>query len=427
MSTMQFNFRAVTISHKTAPIEVRELMALNHDQVNNLLLYFKEFGDISEALILSTCNRTEIYYQADSNKRQEIIKLIGIENGVNRIAQYEKYFVDLDDHQQCLQHLFRVAIGLEAQVVGDLQISNQVKRAYQSSADAGMAGPFLHRLMHTTFFTNKRVVQETTFRDGAASVSYVAADMVQDLASEIIDPNILILGVGEIGADVCRNLADAGLENVSIANRTAHKAEKLAAECEFDTIPLSEALSQLGQADVIISSIAMEEPFISAQMVRNLNILGHKYFFDLSVPRSIEDEVDEIAGALLYNIDDIKSKANAALEKRMKAIPRVKEIIEESIVEFSTWSSEMVVSPTINKLKDALEEIRQEEVARYLKGTDLQQAKMVDKLTKSMMQKIIKLPVLQLKAACKRGEAETLIDVLNDLFDLEKSPSSKQE
>ena len=402
-------------------------MALNHDQVNKLLSYFKEFGDISEAMILSTCNRTEVYYQSDSNKKQEIIRLIGIENGVNKISRYEKYFQDLDDHQKSIQHLFNVAIGLEAQVVGDLQISNQVKRAYQSSADTGLAGPFLHRLMHTTFFTNKKVVQETTFRDGAASVSYVAADMVKDLASEIINPNVLILGVGEIGADVCRNLADAGFENVHIANRTAQKAEKLAAECGFDTIPFNEAISKLGDADVIISSIATEEPFITAQMVKNLNIQGHKYLFDLSVPRSIEDEVDNIAGALLYNIDDIKSKANAALEKRMRAIPRVKEIIEESISEFSAWSSEMVVSPIINKLKSALEEIRQEEIARHLKGSDLQQAKMIDRLTKSMMQKIIKLPVLQLKAACKRGEAETLIDVLNDLFDLEKSTSAKTE
>ncbi len=423
---MQNNFRAVTISHKTAPIDIRELMALGNDQISHLLSYFKEFGDISEALILSTCNRTEVYYQSGENKSAEIIRLIGLENDVDNIGQYEKYFTDLDDHQQTVQHLFNVAIGLEAQVVGDLQISNQVKRAYQSSADAGLAGPFLHRLMHTIFFTNKKVIQETSFRDGAASVSYVTAEMVKDLASEIINPTVLVLGLGEIGEDVCRNLMDAGFEHIYITNRTAHKAEQLAAECGFGTIPFNEAVSKLNQADVIISSIAKEEPFITAQMVENLNILGYKYFFDLSVPRSIEDEVDNVAGALLYNIDDIKSKANAALEKRIKAIPRVKEIIKESIAEFSTWSNEMVVSPTINKLKGALEEIRKEEIARFLKGTDLKQAKMVDKLTKSMMQKIIKLPVLQLKAACKRGEAETLIDVLNDLFDLEKSASNKE-
>lgn len=426
MSIMQNNFRAVTISHKTAPIDIRELMALGNDQISHLLSYFKEFGDISEALILSTCNRTEVYYQSGENKSTEIIRLIGLENDVDNIGQYEKYFTDLDDHQQTVQHLFNVAIGLEAQVVGDLQISNQVKRAYQSSADAGLAGPFLHRLMHTIFFTNKKVIQETSFRDGAASVSYVTAEMVKDLASEIINPTVLVLGLGEIGEDVCRNLMDAGFEHIYITNRTAHKAKQLAAECGFGTIPFNEAVSKLNQADVIISSIAKEEPFITAQMVENLNILGYKYFFDLSVPRSIEDEVDNVAGALLYNIDDIKSKANAALEKRIKAIPRVKEIIKESIAEFSTWSNEMVVSPTINKLKGALEEIRKEEIARFLKGTDLKQAKMVDKLTKSMMQKIIKLPVLQLKAACKRGEAETLIDVLNDLFDLEKSASNKE-
>jgi glutamyl-tRNA reductase len=130
--------------------------------------------------------------------------------------------------------------------------------------------------------------------------------------------------------------------------------------------------------------------------------------------------VEENPAAIVYNVDSIKSKADSALEKRVKAIPQVEQIIAESIEEFNDWSKEMIVSPTINSLKNALEQIRQEELARYLKNASKEQGEMVELVTKSMMQKIIKLPVLQLKAACKRGEAETLIDVLNSLFNLEK-------
>jgi len=130
--------------------------------------------------------------------------------------------------------------------------------------------------------------------------------------------------------------------------------------------------------------------------------------------------VEDVPGALVYNIDDIQSKASEALDKRLSAIPAVKNIISESINDFNDWSKEMIVSPTIKKLKNALEEIRKEEIAKYLKEASDTESQIIDKVTKSMMQKIMKLPVLQLKAACKRGEAENLIDILNDLFDLEK-------
>ena len=154
-------------------------------------------------------------------------------------------------------------------------------------------------------------------------------------------------------------------------------------------------------------------------MVQPLNGLTYKYFIDLAVPRSVEPEVEQLPGVMLYNIDTIRSRANAALARRMEAVPTVEAIIDESVAEFNDWSKEMVVSPTINKLKNALEQIRQEEMARFTKQLSQEEAAKMDKITSSMMQKIIKLPVLQLKAACKRGEAETLIDVLNDLFNLE--------
>ena len=152
-----------------------------------------------------------------------------------------------------------------------------------------------------------------------------------------------------------------------------------------------------------------------------------KHFIDLSVPRSIESGIEEINGVLLYNIDNIKSRADEALNKRLDSVPQVEQLVSDAIDEFDDWSKDMSVNPTINKLKNALEQIRKDEIARHLKGASEEEVFKVDKLTKSIMQKVIKLPVLQLKAACRRGEAETLIDVLNDLFDLEKETLSSNK
>jgi glutamyl-tRNA reductase len=175
----------------------------------------------------------------------------------------------------------------------------------------------------------------------------------------------------------------------------------------------------LKEADVVISSIARDTPFFTTDMIQRLEVLSYKFFIDLSVPRSVEASVENIPGILVYNIDTIQSKASEALAQRLAAIPQVKAIIAESLLQFNDWTKEMMVSPTIHKLKNALENIRQEEIARYLKKLGPEETKLVDDITRNIMQKIIKLPVLQLKAACKRGEAETLIDVLNDLFNLE--------
>lgn len=419
---MHRNFRAISLSFKNAPLDIRELVAFDEKACKRILRYFDEFTDISEALVVSTCNRTEIYYTSPQNLSEDIIKLIGLERKIDNIESFSEYFVEYNDWTEAVEHLYYVSIGLEAQVVGDLQIINQIKNAYQWSADENMAGPFLHRLLHSIFYTNKRVVQETSFRDGAASVSYVTVDLVDDLTSRLECPNILVLGLGEIGEDVCRNLENIKSKNVLICNRTQETAQALADECGYDTLPFSEFKGRIAEFDVIISSIAAKEPIIDKSLFNTNQVHSHKYLFDLSVPRSIEHDVEDIPGLLLYNIDNIQSKASSALEKRLAAIPDVKAIITSAIDDFSEWSKEMEVSPVINKLSNALEEIRQSEVARHMKGLNDKESEMLEKVTKSMMQKIIKLPILQLKAACKRGEAESLIDVLNDLFNLEAQP-----
>jgi glutamyl-tRNA reductase len=417
---MHNHFKAIGLSFSNAPIEIREQIAIDENVCRRLLRYFKEFTDFTDVLILSTCNRTEIYYSSELDQSDTILKLLGIEKNLSNIIELKEYFQVYADHDQAVKHLFDVAMGLEAQVVGDMQISNQVKRAYQMSADENLAGPFLHRLLHTVFFTNKRVVQETSFRDGAASVSYATAELISELTIDIKNPKVLIIGLGEIGADLCRNLSDTTDKDIFISNRTMAKAEALALECGLKMLPFENVHNEIQDADVIVCAIGSQTPYVTKEMLKGVEILRYKYFIDLSVPRSIDLSIEDLPGVLVYNIDNIQNKTTEALQKRVAAIPQVKQIVKEALEEFNNWSEEMVVSPTIQKLKNALEQIRQQEIARHLKSLNEEESQLVEKVTRGMMQKIIKLPVLQLKAACKRGEAETLIDVLNDLFNLEK-------
>ncbi|WP_026999095.1 glutamyl-tRNA reductase [Eisenibacter elegans] len=422
---MNNHFRAISLSYKSAPVAIRESVSLNEEQSKLLLNLLRQEPEISDLLVISTCNRTEVYYASPQNYRDNILAAFAEVKQIANIADYQEYFVNIDEPIVAVRHLFHVAMGLESQVVGDLQISNQIKNAYQWAADMGTAGPFLHRLMHTIFFTNKRVVQETAFRTGAASTSYAAVEWVEEIAADLISPKVLVLGLGEIGADVFLNLQNSNIEHIMLCNRTLAKTAKYAENTRAEVVPFEKAWQAIAEADIIISSVATAHPFVTKDRLEALNILSFKYFIDLSMPRSVAPDVEQVNGVLAYNIDDIKNKASQALERRLQAIPAVERIIEESLADFEEWTKEMNVSPTIQKLKNALEQIRMEELDRYFKELNDEEREKVDKITKSMMQKIIKYPVLHLKAACKRGEADTLIDVLSELFDLEKQPVLK--
>ncbi|HEY8511285.1 MAG TPA: glutamyl-tRNA reductase [Cyclobacteriaceae bacterium] len=421
---MQENFRALILTYKMAPVAVREQVSLNEEGVKNLLTFAQSYTSASDVLVVSTCNRTEIYYQSEKDHRAEFLNGLRLIKGIP-IEEAERYFVDLKG-DAAIRHLFEVAIGLDAQIIGDLQVSGQVKSAYQWSADMNMAGPFLHRLMHTIFFTNKRVVQETTFRDGAASLSYATTEMIQELAGGNRRARILVLGVGEIGQDVVRNLIDQDFDpqQVVVLNRTPDKARKLAEQGGFRFGGLDMLENEVRQADIVVSSVSGTSPLITSDLLGG-SLLSHKYFIDLSVPRSVDPALEHIPGVVLYNLDEITEKTQEAVNRRKAAIPRVQEIIREALEEFEDWAREMIVSPTIQKLKNTLEQIRREELARYIKNATPAEAARLDEMSRSFMQKILKYPVLHLKAACKRGDSESISELLHDLFNLERVREKK--
>jgi glutamyl-tRNA reductase len=405
-------FKSVSLSHRTAPLAIREMLALNEEESKGFYVKCKDLFGLNELLIVSTCNRTEFYYTSDRDISTDLIKAFLIEKGLTNTAEYLGYFKQMDETEDSLRHLFEVATGLQSKVVGDLQIPNQIKKAYQQAADSNMAGPYLHRLMHTIFYSNKRVAQETSFRDGAASVSYATVALAEELSQALPNPKVLILGLGEIGLDVCKNMEDKDFAEFTVMNRTIEKAEKIAAGKElFRVAPLSDLWKEIAAADIIISSVRTDSPIITQAEIKKLQLLSFKYFIDLSVPRSIEDGIEKINGVLLYNIDTLKERADEALATRLASIPEVKTIIEESIISFNDWSKEMEVSPTINKLKNALEQIRKEELNRHMKGLTKEETEKLEKITAGLVQKIIKQPIIHLKAACKRGDSDKMVDV----------------
>ncbi len=421
---MQESIKAISLSHKRASVGIREQVHLSSVAARNLLSQIKKIFDLEEALVLSTCNRTEVYYSSSLDLSQEILKLLCIEKGIVDHKEFIPYFEFITDEETVVRHLFRVAMGLDSQVIGDLQISNQIKTSYGAAVELEMAGPFLHRLLHTIFHANKRVQQETAYRDGAASISYACGELVKDLTQSHKEASVLIIGLGEMGRDVARNLGKVP-SRLALVNRTDLKAQELAEELNADFIPYDRLYEVLGEFTVIVSAVSGNSPIIRREHFRNHVRFDQKFLVDLCVPRSIDAEVEKISGFVVYDIDEIRTETDRTISRRIAAIPAVEAIIGKEMADFREWRKELGISPVIQRFKDALEDIRHEQMARYLKKCTAEEVKLMDAVTRGMVNKIIKLPVLQLKAACKRGEAEPLAEVLNDLFNLEPKTVEK--
>ena len=415
---MQESFKVLSLSHRKAAVDVRELMHLSDQAASNLASNLNKILGLEEVLVLSTCNRTEIYFSSAVDRSMEVLRLLCMEKGIGNPLKYEHFFEYIDDEAAAVRHLFRVAMGLDSQVIGDLQISNQVKLAYAASAKLNLAGPFLHRLMHTIFHANKRVQQETPYRDGAASISYASAELAKELVNMHQQPSILVVGMGEMGRDVAKNLANS-FDRIALSNRTDAKAAVLAEEIGAEMVPHADLYQALKDHTVVISAVSGDTPIFRPEHFQGLADFQQKFLIDLCVPRSVDPAVENIPGILVYDIDEIKTRTDETVSRRIAAIPAVEAIIDSEMSGFNLWRKELSISPVIQRFKEALEDIRKDELARYLKNASEQESQLAEKITKSMINKIIKLPVLQLKAACQRGEEENLAEVLNDLFNLE--------
>lgn len=410
--------KAVILKHQNASVEIRELFHYEAEQIEELLLKIQELLGLNEFFVISTCNRTEVYYISEQNFDSQLIKILCHLKGIFEVENYVKYFTFYHDPHQVLTHLFSVSVGLESVVLGDLQIIHQVKQAYILANQYKLVGPFFHRMFHAIFHVNKRVQNETNLKNGSASVAYVGAEICYELIQNLHQPKILVLGLGEMGKNLSENLMDNfGVEHLYISNRSIEKCIQFNEKYSASIIPFEDLKTTLQDFDIVVSAISVNEPFILPDEFQN-SFKTH-YFIDLGVPRSVHPELEKL-GNVIFNIDDIQYRVNEALETRKQSIPKVKQIIEEEVKTLVEWSKELSISPVIQQIKEALDQIRKEELSKYMNKVDEQSMKFMEEITQSMVQKIIKYPVLQLKAACKRGQEETLIEALKELFIIEK-------
>ena len=413
------NFCSFGLSYNTCTLEIREKFSFTEAEAKKLMYRVREFFNIDEFLVLSTCNRSEFYYVPNQSVSvEDLIRLVLIEKGIFDENSVSALFTVFSNPQETIRRLFEVSAGLHSSVIGDLQITAQIKKAYQWSSDIGMAGPFLHRLMHTIFYTNKRIAQQTHFRNGAASTSYAASELVELVSNKNKAVPLLLVGLGEIGQSVLSNLVDKGFSNITVTNRSEPKAKELSETFQCRYTSWETLFEEVAKSAIIISSISCEYPLFTKDKWAGFTSPVYKFFIDLSVPRSIAPDLEDLPGYIVYNIDSINSQINVAKDRRRDAVPQVHSIIEESLSEFENWCEHLTVSSTLQKLKSALEEIQKKEMARHVKSLTDSDSRTIELVTASILQKVLNLPALQLKAACKRGEAEQMALALRDLFDL---------
>ena len=416
------NLLSIGISHHTAPLEIREKMWLSVDEMREALKQLKE-RFFQECVLVSTCNRTEVYGMTpevqldDAMLRRFMIDF----KGVTKDVQPEHFVGTFGGG--AVNHLFKVASGIDSMVLGDIQILNQVKESFNLSVELDAAGPVMNRLMQTALHVGKRTRTETTICEGAVSVSYAAVELASKIFEDFASKSVLLIGAGETGELTMKHLLGRGIGNVKIANRTREKAESLVATMGGTVVDYQDMVEALRTSDIVISSVNSPSYIVQPDDVhkvmkqRSNNPL---FIIDIGVPRNVNPAAGKIDNVFLYDMDSLNAVVDRSLEKRKAEIPRVTRIIREEMVEFFHWYNSLQVGPTIHDLRESLESIRQQEVEKNINRFTPEDRELVDMITKRIVNKILHQPMTTLKHGAENGSGgkETIlrINALRELF-----------
>ena len=415
----RFLLNLISFNYKSTDLICREKIIIYDNELESIISHLKDVFNLEDIFIISTCNRTEIYYRSENSTPDQIIRyLLLLKN-----LRYETYVdqVKVITGDETLTYFFKMALGLESQVPGDIQLISQVKKAYKNNISYQSYSPQMHRLMHLIFYTNKQVTNQTKFRSGAASISYSVIELIRKRFAKPQNLNILLVGLGDIGSDVAKNLTVLNPKSVTLANRTRTRALELARELHFLTVDIENIATVFSESDVFISGLAVKTPFFKPKNFEPFKKTS--CLIDLSLPRSIDEKFRDIPKIELYNLDDINNQIADTLEYRQGEIPKILEIIRQNLNNFHEWVDETSFTPMIQKFKRCLDQIRRNEINKYANNLTEDQIESVELITKAMLNKIVKLPVVQIKSACKREDADNFIEALADLFDLERISS----
>lgn len=400
------------INHKTASVALRERVAFGPDLAPRALQELMSAPGVAETVILSTCNRTELYCSLNEGGDSNVVRLW--------LQQFHNLDEDeltacLYQHQgeEAIRHLMRVACGLDSLVLGEPQILGQIKQAYSQSHQAGSLKGLLERLFQKSFSVAKRVRTETDIGASAVSVAFAAVSLAKRIFSDLGRTKVLLVGAGETVELVARHLKEQSVTQMMVANRTLERAQNLAQEFEAEVMTLEQIPDFLPQADIVISSTASPLPIIGKGMVeRALKARRHKpiLLVDIAVPRDIEPEVDELNDAYLYTVDDLQGIIEQNMEARKRAAAQAERIILEERDQFMAWYRSLHSVDLIRHYRAQAEAVREQELARALQalaqGEDATQV--VQQLTRRLTNKLIHTPTQALSQAGKDGDQDML-------------------
>lgn len=420
---------AVGINYETAPVEVRECFAFSEADCENALRELTAEEYVNEAIILSTCNRTELYarYGMSSGKTPEqitealIMKLARIKkvDGVTTDMFFHRY----DD--EAVKHMMRVCCGLESMIKGEAQILSQVKNAYTIACRAKSCGFFFHKLMHIVFRAGKRGRTETDIGIGAVSVSLAAVELAGRIFKDLGRKNALVVGAGEMAGLTAQHFADKGVASLTVINRTEENAKALASKLGGKTAPFDRLAGAIAESDVVIASTSSKNFIITPDIMRDAMKLRRNksvFLIDIAVPRNIDPAVKKVYNVFAHDIDDLKQIVDKNLERRNSEAPKVEKIILQELDNFRGWLASLEVTPTIKDLVGQIEEIRMQEIRKSEKYFTREQLEHVDALTKSIVKKILHTPISKLQESRNNETEDTpyLVDTVRNVFNLGK-------
>ncbi len=401
----------VGLSHKTAPVEIREKLTFPANVQPSALSALTSDAAVNEAVIVSTCNRTEIYAVTAS----------GVD-GPGAIIDFLADYHDLDRHElvrylyisegeAVVRHLFRVVASLDSMVLGEAQILGQVKEAYDHAFNAGATARIFNKLFRQSFEVGKRVRTETEIGENAVSISYAAVELAKKVFESLEGKTILVLGAGKMSELTAKHLVANGVHRVLVANRTYERAVELAQRFEGEAIPYDELFDRMAESDIVISSTAATDYVVTKDRVaaaRKGRRGAPLFLIDIALPRDIEPSVNDLSDVYLYNIDDLNGVVSANLEERMREAERAEVIIGEEMAAFEAWLESMDIVPTVAAMRARAEEIRVAEMQRAIKrlgGLSEKELQTVEMLSCSIVNKMLHDPTSRLKevAASKDG------------------------
>ena len=418
-----YNIAVIGINHKTADVDVREKAVLDNKAQKELMAAFYARYANCGFMILSTCNRTEVYLTGKKAIReiQTIRKLVDdkIQNKIftNNEITYEYHESDAVDH------LFKVTSSMDSQMIGEPQITGQVKDAYEYAHELGYTDIRLNKLFNFAIQAEKKIRNETYLNDGAVSISFAGVELAKKIYNNLEDKVVLLIGVGETAELAALHFRQKYIRDIFIVNRTLKKAEALAKDFEGTALPFDELESVLEKVDIVISATSSSEYIIHKSMLekvvtkRNFKPI---FLIDLAIPRDIEPASDEVEGVFLYNLDALQEIVNKNLEKRKLEIPKANKIIQLYLNEFDNWFKTRPITHTITQLNNHFNAVRKNEFNRLKKRFPKENWSEVEYLTKSLMKKFLHQHIIMLRRNIdKPKQQERYLELMNEIYGLE--------